>query len=111
MSDCNNCNVKKEYESNVEEKEYAPVPYWAFEEIEARHGIREQRTHREKICLMCILCAVVLAFIGYVAYQSQFETVETTEEISVDADNNGNANYFEQNGGEYYGTNNDSQTD
>lgn len=70
---------------------------------EQRHLRREKRFVALIVLLVLLL---VGSNIGWMIYESQFEDVATTEEIIVDADNNGNANYIGQDGNIYNGENN-----
>lgn len=66
---------------------------------------RNEQRHlrREKRLIAIIVLIIVLLVgsnIGWLVYNSQFETVESTveENIVVDADENGNANYIGNDG-------------
>lgn len=100
MGDCNNCNIKQEVE-----KEYAPVPYWVFEETEARHGIREKWYMRIIILLVVLL---VGSNVAWMVYESQFETVEDITETNISQENDGGYNNYIGNDGDIsYGETND----
>ena len=69
----------------------------SFEAMENRHERREKRL----IGLIAFLVALLVATnVGWLIYESQFEVVETTvdEDINVNSDNGGNANYIGNDG-------------
>ena len=70
---------------------------------EQRHLRREKRFVAIIVLLIILL---VGSNIGWMIYESQFEDVVTTEEVVVDADDNGNANYIGQDGNIYNGEDN-----
>lgn len=73
---------------------------------EQRHLRREKRFVAIIVLLIILL---VGSNIGWMIYESQFEDVVTTEEIVVDADDNGNANYIGQDGNIYNGEDNSKE--
>lgn len=71
---------------------------------------RNEQRHlrREKRLIAIIVLVIVLLVgsnIGWLVYESQFETTETVEEILVDAEDNGVANYIGNDGDIYNGEN------
>lgn len=77
---------------------------------EQRHERREKR-HIGIIALLIVL--LVGSNAAWLAYESQFETVEsiTEEDIVVDADGNGTANYIGNDGNIYNGEDNNQEED
>ena len=73
---------------------------------EQRHLRREKRFVAIIVLLIILL---VGSNIGWMIYESQFEDVVTTEEVVVDADDNGNANYIGQDGNIYNGEDNSKE--
>lgn len=74
---CNNCGTES---TNIS------VPYAALELAEARHDRHMKRMWVLVLVLVGLLFASNLAWI---IYESQFETVETWEEITIDAEQDG----------------------
>lgn len=71
---------------------------------------RNEQRHlrREKRLIAIIILVIVLLVgsnIGWLVYENSFEEVVTTEEITVDAENNGIANYIRNDGDIYNGEN------
>ena len=69
----------------------------SFEAMENRHERREKRL----IGLIAFLIALLVATnVGWLIYESQFEVVETTvdEDININSDDGGNANYIGNDG-------------
>jgi hypothetical protein len=73
---------------------------------EQRHLRREKRFVAIIVLLIILL---VGSNVGRMIYESQFEDVVTTEEVVVDADDNGNANYIGQDGNVYNGEDNSKE--
>lgn len=73
---------------------------------EQRHENREKRYIGVIVLLIVLLVATN---IGWIVYESSFETVETVEEIIVDAENDGIANYIGNDGDIYNGESNSNQ--
>lgn len=73
---------------------------------EQRHLRREKRFVAIIVLLIILL---VGSNVGWMLYESPFEDVVTTEEVIVDADNNGNANYIGQDGNIYNGEDNSKE--
>lgn len=63
--------------------------------------------------LIAVIVILIVLFVGSNAFwiwrDSQYEDVVTTEEIVVDADDNGNANYIGQDGNIYNGEDNSKE--
>lgn len=73
---------------------------------EQRHLRREKRF---VAIIVLLIILIVGSNIGWMIYESQFEDVVTTEEVVVDADDNGNANYIGQDGNIYNGEDNSKE--
>ena len=58
---------------------------------------------------MILIVLLVGSNIAWLVYENSFEDVATTEEIVVDADDNGNANYIGQDGNIYNGEDNSKE--
>ena len=82
---CNNCGT---------DKTPANVPYVVHESAMAR---AERQSKRLVAVIILLILLLVGSNIGWLVYESSFEEV-TTEEIVVDADENGNANYIGNDG-------------
>ena len=83
---CNGCGEHKLPES---------VPYIVHESDMSR---LERQLKRLWIVILVLVFLLVGANCAWLWYESQFETVETVEEIAVDADENGIANYIGNDG-------------
>ena len=96
MNGCNGCQ-----ESNKNNK--IVFTEWAYEEHESRHEREKQRPW-----VLCLILVVLLVATNamWIIYESQFDVVETTEEIVVDAEGEGTANYIGQGGVIINGENN-----
>lgn len=84
---CNNCGSEKKPQS---------VPYIV-------HESDMSRLERQSKRLWIVVLVLIFMFVGsncaWLWYESQFETVESTvEEVVVDADENGIANYIGNDG-------------
>lgn len=99
---CNNCGAEKHGEGQVIFTENG------YEAHEARH---EREKKRLWMVILVLIAALLATNIAWVIYESQFEDVITTEEIIVDAEDNGNANYIGQDGNIYYGEDYDQEKD
>ena len=88
---CNNCG-----------KDKAPVsvPYVVHESSMAR---AERQAKRLIAIIILLIILFVGSNIGWLIYESQFEDVITSEEIIVDAEENGIANYIGNDGDIYNG--------
>lgn len=83
---CNNCG------NDI--KGMPPVPYTVHEDAMAR---AERQSKRLVAIIILLIILLVGSNIGWLVYESSFEEV-TTEEIVIDADENGNANYIGNDG-------------
>ena len=94
---CNNCGT---------ENQKVNVPYVVHEATVAR-----QERHIKRMWIALIVAwVVVLAVVGIFAYERlQYDYTGTYEEIMVDAEDNGNANYIGQDGNIYNGENNGAE--
>ena len=86
---CNNCVG-----------ENVSVPYIVHESAMARS---ERHNKRLWIVILVLIGALISTNLAWIIYENSFEEVITTEEIIVDADDNGNANYIGQDGNIYNG--------
>ena len=59
--------------------------------------------------IVILIVLLVGSNIAWLVYENSFEEVVTTEEIVVDADDNGNANYIGQDGNIYNGEDNSKE--
>ena len=93
MRDCDKC---KRCTMN-EDKTNVVMSSADWQRNEQRHIRREKRLIA---IIVLIIVLLVGSNIGRLVYNSQFETVESTveENIVVDADENGNANYIGNDG-------------
>lgn len=82
---CNNCGT---------DKTPTYVPYVVHESAMAR---AERQSKRLVAVIILLIVLLVGSNIGWLVYESSFEEV-TTEEIVIDADENGNANYIGNDG-------------
>ncbi len=83
---CNNCGDTKTPTS---------IPYAAHQGIVAT---MERVNKRLWITLVILVFLLVGSNIGWLVYESQFEEVATTEEVIVDAEDDGIANYIGNDG-------------
>lgn len=87
---CNNCGTE----------EMAVMPI-------AEHEKDQNRLMEIIKSLIAVILVLIALFVGsniaWIIYENSFEEVITTEEIIVDADDNGNANYIGQDGNIYNG--------
>jgi hypothetical protein len=88
---CNNCTTEN---LNVN------VPYVVHESAMARS---ERHNKRLWIVILVLIGALIGTNLAWIIYENSFEEVITTEEIIVDAEDNGNANYIGQDGNIYNG--------
>jgi hypothetical protein len=65
----------------------------------------ERQSKRLVAVIILLILLLVGSNIGWLVYESQFETTETVEEILVDAEDNGIANYIGNDGDIYNGEN------
>lgn len=87
-------------------KDMPPVPFAAHESALARS---ERHNKRLWIVILVLIGALIGTNLGWIVYESQFEDVVTTEEIIVDAEENGIANYIGQDGNIYNGEDNSKE--
>lgn len=92
---CNNCV-----------SENISVPYIVHESVMARS---ERHNKRLWIVILVLIGALIGTNLAWIVYESQFEDVVTTEEIIVDAEENGIANYIGQDGNIYNGEDNSKE--
>ena len=83
---CNNCGTDKAPTS---------VPYVVHESAMAR---AERQAKRLVAVIILLIVLLVGSNIGWLVYESQFETTEAVEEILVDAEDDGIANYIGNDG-------------
>lgn len=87
---CNNCGTE----------EIAVMPI-------AEHEKDQNRLMEIIKSLIAVILVLIVLLVGsniaWIIYENSFEEVITTEEIIVDADDNGNANYIGQDGNIYNG--------
>ena len=88
---CNNCGT---------ENGIADIPFVVYQATAAR---QERQIRRMWIVILFLICALISTNLAWVIYENSFEEVITTEEIIVDADDDGNANYIGQDGNIYNG--------
>ncbi len=94
---CNGCNVEN---ANVS------VPYVVHESAMAR---MERQSKRLWLVILVLIGALIASNLAWIIYESSFEEVVATDEIIVDADGGGDANYIGQDGNIYNGENNDKE--
>ena len=88
---CNGCGTEN---LNVS------VPYVVHESAMARS---ERHNKRLWIVILVLIGALIGTNLAWIIYENSFEGVITTEEIIVDAEDNGNDNYIGQDGNIYNG--------
>jgi hypothetical protein len=91
---CNKCGMQSEV---------ADVPFVVYQATAAR---QERQIRRMWIVILLLICALIGTNLSWIVYENSFEETVTTEEIIVNADNNGNANYIGQDGNIYNGEDN-----
>lgn len=96
---CNNCNTA--------ENQNVSVPYVVHEATVAR---QERQIKRMWIALIVLAAAWFLTNMIWIGVFSSYDYSSTTEEIIVDAEDNGNANYIGQDGNIYNGEDNSAET-
>ena len=89
---CNNCMAT--------ENQNVTVPYVVHESAMARS---ERHNKRLWIVILVFIGALIGTNLAWIIYENSFEEVIKTEEIIVDAEDNGNANYIGQDGNIYNG--------
>lgn len=91
---CNNCGSEN---MNVN------VPYVVHESAMARS---ERHNKRLWIVILVLIGALIASNLAWIIYANSYEDVVTTEEIVVDAEGDGVANYIGQDGNIYNGEDN-----
>lgn len=108
---CANCETRSKAKKAGDKHE--PVPFWVFEEVEARNAMEQKKLLSIIKWLIAVIILLIVAFVGsnlaWAIYESSFEDVITTEEIILDAEDNGNVNYIGQDGNIYNGEDKDNQ--
>ena len=99
---CNNCNTAKEM---MELKDMPSMPFAAHE---AEVGRQERQIKRMWIALIVAIALMFFANMMWVGVFSSYDY--SSEEIIVDAEDNGNANYIGQDGNIYNGEDNSAET-
>lgn len=93
---CNNCNTN----------DMAVMPI-------AQHEKDQTRLMGIIKWLIAVIVTLIVLLVGsnvaWLVYENSFEEVVTTEEVIVDADDNGNANYIGQDGNIYNGEDNSKE--
>lgn len=93
---CNSCNTN----------DMAVMPIAQHEKDQNRlMGI----VKRLIVVIIILIVLLVGSNVGWMIYENSFEDVTTTEEIIVDVDDNGNANYIGQDGNIYNGEDNSKE--
>lgn len=88
---CNSCGT---------DKSPASVPYVVHESAMAR---AERQTKSLVWVIVFLIVLLVGSNVGWLIYENSFEDVNTTEEVIVDAEDNGTANYIGNDGDIYNG--------
>jgi hypothetical protein len=90
---CNNCGTN-------EKKTPATVPYAVLEDFK-----ETAKSNSLKWFIICLILIILLvgSNIAWLVYENSFEDVTTTEEIVVDAEDDGIANYIGNDGDIYNG--------
>ena len=92
---CNNCVG-----------ENVSVPYIVHESAMARS---ERHNKRLWIVILVLIGALIGTNLAWIVYENSFEDIVSTEEIIVDAEENGIANYIGQDGNIYNGEDNNKE--
>ena len=92
---CNNCVG-----------ENVSVPYIVHESAMARS---ERHNKRLWIVIIVLIGALIGTNLAWTVYENSFEDIVSTEEIIVDAEENGIANYIGQDGNIYNGEDNNKE--
>ena len=95
---CNGCGA-----DNQVDNQNVAVPYVVHESTIARI---ERHNKRLLIVILVLIGSVIGTNLAWLIYENSFEEVSTTEEIIVDADDNGNENHIGHDGNIYNGENN-----
>ena len=99
---CNNCSSAKEM---MEMRDMPPIPFAAHEAALAR---QERKIKRMWIALIVAIALVFASNAIWLYAWMQYDY--SSEEIIVDAEDNGNANYIGQDGNVYNGEDNSAET-
>ena len=92
---CNNCV-----------SENVSVPYIVHESAMARS---ERHSKRLWIVILVLIGALIGTNLAWIVYENSFEDIVSAEEIIVDAEENGIANYIGQDGNIYNGEDNNKE--
>ena len=87
-------------------KDMPPVPFAAHESALARS---ERHNKRLWIVILVLIGALIGTNLAWIVYENSFEDIVSTEEIIVDAEENGIANYIGQDGNIYNGEDNNKE--
>lgn len=87
-------------------KDMPPVPFAAHESALARS---ERHNKRLWIVILFLIGALIGTNLAWIVYENSFEDIVSTEEIIVDAEENGIANYIGQDGNIYNGEDNNKE--
>lgn len=101
LKTCDGCKNK----IYTEEEKIMTVPYIAHQSVAAR---QERQIRRMWIALIVLAVAWFLTNTIWIGVFSSYDY--SSEEIIVDAEDNGNANYIGQDGNIYNGENNSEET-
>lgn len=96
MSECTNCE---------------PCAMIPFAASEAQSERLERTNKRMFIIILLLVILLVGTNMAWLWYESQFETIETYEEVIVDSEGGGNANYIGEDGDIYNGEGNGQEED
>ena len=99
---CNGCISK----GMSDFKDMPPVPFAAHESALARS---ERHNKRLWIVILVLIVALIGTNLAWIVYENSFEDIVSTEEIIVDAEENGIANYIGQDGNIYNGEDNNKE--
>ena len=92
---CNNCV-----------SENVSVPYIVHESAMARS---ERHSKRLWIVILVLIGALIGTNLAWIVYENSFKDIVSTEEIIVDAEENGIANYIGRDGNIYNGEDNNKE--
>ena len=99
---CDNCISK----GMSDIKDMPPVPFAAHESALARS---ERHNKRLWIVILVLIGALIGTNLAWIIYENSFEDIVSAEEIIVDAEENGIANYIGQDGNIYNGEDNNKE--
>ena len=92
--------MEKNCKTCVNESPSVMVPYVVHESAMAR---QERQSKRLWAVIIVLIVSLILTNLSWIIYEKSFEDIVTTEEIIVDADDDGNANYIGHDGNIYNG--------